>query len=41
MASDDKLLQDEVGLVEIEYQIKLTHVAEVPVKDLHEVVDHV
>ena len=40
-ATDYHLLQDEVGLVEVEDQIELAHVAEVAIKHLNEVVNDV
>mmetsp|Transcript_75312 Transcript_75312/g.215645 ORF Transcript_75312/g.215645 Transcript_75312/m.215645 type:complete len:238 (+) Transcript_75312:33-746(+) len=39
LARDDDLVEDVVGLVEVEDQVQLAHVAEVAVQALHEVVD--
>ena len=41
MASHDHLLKDKIGLVEIENEIELTHVSEISVKHLHEVMNNI
>ena len=40
-AADNHFLQNEIGLVEVEDQVQLAHVAKVSVEHLYEVVDHV
>ena len=41
MPPDDQLLQYEVGLMKVEDEVKLAHVAKVAVQDLHELVDDI
>ena len=36
-----KFFKDEVGLVEVEYQVQFADVPKVTIKDLNEVVDHI
>ena len=38
---NEHLVQQPVRLVEVEHQVELTHVAEVPVQHLHKVVNHI
>ena len=41
MSAHNHLLQDKIGLVEIENEVELTDVSEVSVKHLHEVMDDI
>ena len=41
MAPYYELLENEVGLMEVENQVQLTHVAKVLIEDLHEMMYHI
>jgi hypothetical protein len=40
VSTNEQLVQQVVGLVEVEYYIQFAHIAEITVKNLHEQVDH-